>query len=282
MVKTLVRKRKAFGVGEVVWLAVLLLLAVLILYPLFWIFMSSFKDYNGIYSDVWGLPSSWHFENYSTAWNKGISQYFINSTVVTLCTLGGVIFVASFAAFGVSQLKGRLGNFVFLFCMCGLLLSPQVCLLPLFMLLKTLKLKNTLAAMILPYIAFRLPVSIMLLRSFFVGISKELKEAAVIDGASLLQIYGHIYLPLSKPILSTVMIMTSYYAWNEFVFATIFVDSSKLRTIPVGLMVFRDGLMTEWGVVLAGMVISCLPIIILFLLMQRNFVRGMTAGAVKG
>lgn len=97
-----------------------------------------------------------------------------------------------------------------------------------------------------------------------------------------MQIYGHIYLPLSKPIISTVIIMTAYYAWNEFVFATIFVDSSRLRTIPVGLMVFRDGLMTEWGVVLAGMVISCLPIIVLFLLMQKSFVRGMTAGAVKG
>ena len=150
------------------------------------------------------------------------------------------------------------------------------------MLLKSLKLKNTLFAMILPYIAFRLPVSIMLIRSFFVGISKELEEAATIDGATLMQIYGRIYLPLSKPIISTVIIMTAYYAWNEFVFATIFVDSSRLRTIPVGLMVFRDGLMTEWGVVLAGMGISCLPIIVRFLLMQKSFVRGMTAGAVKG
>ena len=96
-----------------------------------------------------------------------------------------------------------------------------------FMLLKTLKLKNTLWAMILPYIAFRLPVSIMLIRSFFVGISKEMEEAAIIDGATLFQIYKTIYLPLSKPIMSTVIIMTAYYAWNEFVFATIFVDSSS-------------------------------------------------------
>ena len=236
MEKVKVRKRRVYGPGEILWLAILFLLAALILYPLFWILMSSFKDYNGIYGDVWGLPDIWHAENYM----------------------------------------------IFLFCLCGLLLSPQVCLLPLFMLLKSLKLKNTLFAMILPYIAFRLPVSIMLIRSFFVGISKELEEAATIDGATLMQIYGHIYLPLSKPIISTVIIMTAYYAWNEFVFATIFVDSSRLRTIPVGLMVFRDGLMTEWGVVLAGMVISCLPIIVLFLLMQKSFVRGMTAGAVKG
>lgn len=282
MEKVKVKKRRVYGPGEILWLAILFLLAALILYPLFWILMSSFKDYNSIYGDVWGLPDIWHVENYMTAWNRGISQYFLNSLIVTICTLAGVVFASTFSAFGICQMKGRLGNFVFLFCLCGLLLSPQVCLLPLFMLLKSLKLKNTLLAMILPYIAFRLPVSIMLIRSFFVGISKELEEAATIDGATLMQIYGHIYLPLSKPIISTVIIMTAYYAWNEFVFATIFVDSSKLRTIPVGLMVFRDGLMTEWGVVLAGMVISCLPIIVLFLLMQKSFVRGMTAGAVKG
>ena len=282
MEKVKVKKRRVYGPGEILWLAILFLLAALILYPLFWILMSSFKDYNGIYGDVWGLPDIWHVENYMTAWNRGISQYFLNSLIVTICTLAGVVFASTFSAFGICQMKGRLGNFVFLFCLCGLLLSPQVCLLPLFMLLKSLKLKNTLFAMILPYIAFRLPVSIMLIRSFFVGISRELEEAATIDGATLMQIYGHIYLPLSKPIISTVIIMTAYYAWNEFVFATIFVYSSKLRTIPVGLMVFRDGLMTEWGVVLAGMVISCLPIIVLFLLMQKSFVRGMTAGAVKG
>ncbi len=276
------RHRHVYGAGEILWLMILILLAVLIIYPLFWILMSSFKDYQAIYGDVWGLPKVWHAENYVTAWQKGISQYFVNSSIVTLATVAGVVFIASFAAFGVCQLLGRLGNLIFMFCLCGLLLSPQVCVLPLFMLLKTLKLKNTLWAMILPYIAFRLPVSIMLIRSFFIGISRELEEAATIDGATLFQIYSNIYLPLSKPILSTVVIMTAYYAWNEFLFATIFVDSSKLRTIPVGLMVFRDGLMTEWGVVLAGMVIACLPIMILFLLMQKNFVRGMTAGSVKG
>ncbi|MBT9775860.1 ABC transporter permease subunit [Clostridium sp. MCC353] len=282
MKKGFAKKRRVYGPWEILWMVILLGLAILIIYPMFWILMSSFKDYQGIYGDVWGFPDIWHIENYATAWNKGISQYFVNSTIVTLVTLAGVVFVASFSAFGICQLRGRLGNALFLFCMCGILLSPQVCLLPLFMLLKSLKIKNTLWAMILPYIAFRLPVSIMLIRSFFVGISKELEEAATIDGATLMQIYRHIYLPLSKPILSTVVIMTAYYAWNEFVFATIFVDSSKLRTIPVGLMTFRDGLMTEWGVVLAGMVIACLPIVTLFIIMQKSFVRGMTAGAVKG
>ena len=241
--------------GKLIFL-MLILLSVIIIYPLLWILMSSFKDYMSIYQDVWGLPEVWHFDNYVRAWTRGISQYFVNSVIVTIATLIGVLFIASMLAFGITQLKGRIGYVAFLLVMVCLLLSPQVCVLPLFILLRGLGLNRTYLAMILPYIAFRLPMSVMLIRSFFVSISKEMEEAAIIDGASLWQIFTKIYVPLSKPILSTVTIMTIYYAWNEFLFATILVDSSSLRTIPVGLMVFRDGLMTEWGVVMAGMVIS--------------------------
>lgn len=260
----------------------LCILVFLIVYPLFWILISSFKDYQGIYQDVWGLPDAWHFENYLRSWDRGISQYFVNSVIVTIATLIGVVFVASAASFGIVQIRGRLGNIIFLITMCCMLLSPQVCVLPLFMLLRAFGLNDSYFAMIFPYIAFRLPISIMLIRSFFVGISKELEEAAIIDGASLWKIFTKIYVPLSKPIISTVVIMTVYYAWNEFMFATILVDSSSLRTIPVGLMVFRDGLMTEWGVVMAGMVISCIPLITIYLIMSKSFIRGLTAGSVKG
>lgn len=259
-----------------------LLLIFLIIYPLFWIIMSSFKDYAGIYQDVWGLPEEWHFENYLRAWDRGISQYFFNSVIVTIVTLAGVVFVASCMSFGIVQLRGKLSNLMFLLTMGCMLLSPQVCVLPFFVLLRSLGLNDTYFSMIFPYIAFRLPISVMLIRSFFVSISKELEEAAIIDGASMWQIFTKIYVPLSKPILSTVIIMTTYYAWNEFMFATILVDSSELRTIPVGLMVFRDGLMTEWGVVMAGMVISCIPLITIYLFMSKSFVRGLTAGSVKG
>ncbi len=268
-------------IGKLTFL-ICVLLCVLIIYPLLWIIMSSFKNYASIFQDVWGLPEQWLFSNYSRAWNRGISQYFLNSVIVTFATLIGVLFVGSTLAFGVTQMRGKAGYIVFLLVMACLLLSPQVCVLPLFILLRALKLNRTYFSMILPYIAFRLPVSVMLIRSFFVGISREMEEAAIIDGSTLWQIFTKIYVPLSKPILSTVTIMTAYYAWNEFLFATILVDSSKLRTIPVGLMVFRDGLLTEWGVVMAGMVISCIPLMVLYLMMSKNFIRGLTAGAVKG
>ncbi|MDO4264883.1 MAG: carbohydrate ABC transporter permease [Eubacteriales bacterium] len=274
--------RRKFGPGEILWLVILTVLAVLILYPLFWIVMSSFKDYNGIFKDVWGLPEKWLFENYATAWEKGISGYFVNSLIVSAGTIFGVVLLATFAAFGICQIKSKLANICFLMILGGLLLSPQVCLLPLYMLLKNLGIKDTYFALIFPYIAFRIPVSVMLIRSFFIGIPKDLEESAIIDGASFFQIYRKIYLPLSKPIISTVVIMTAYYSWNEFIFATMFIDSTARQTIPVGLMAFSDGLMTNWGVVMAGMVIACLPITLLFILMQKSFIRGITAGSVKG
>lgn len=274
--------RKRFGLGEILWTVILFLLAAIIIYPLFWVIVSSFKEYKEIYEDVWGFPKVWHFENYATAWNKGISNYFFNSAVVSVVTIAGVVCASTFCAFGLCHLSPKLGNTLLMICMGGLLLSPQVCLMPLFMLLKALKIKNTYWSMILPYIAFRLPVSVLLIRSFFVTIPKELEESATIDGCSLIGIYKNIYLPLSKPIISTVIIMTAYYAWNEFLFATMFIDSTRLKTIPVGLMVFKDALMSNWGVVLAGMVIACAPIVILFIIMQKSFIRGMTAGSVKG
>ena len=275
-------KLHRWGIGEYAWFIVLVILAIMIIYPMFWIIMSSFKDYNGIFKDVWGLPKEWLFENYKLAWEKGISNYFVNSLIVSVGTIIGVVLISTFAAFGICQMKSRFASLCFLLIMGGLLLSPQVCLLPLYILLKNLGLKDTYFALILPYIAFRLPVSVMLIRSFFISIPKELEESAIIDGATFFQIYKKIYLPLSKPIISTVIIMTAYYSWNEFIFATMFIDSSEKQTIPVGLMVFSDGLMTNWGVVMAGMVIACLPIAILFIFMQKSFIRGMTAGSVKG
>ncbi len=276
------KKRRTFGIGEIICSILLALFAIIIIYPLFWVLMSSLKDYNGIFNNVWGIPENFMWQNYADAWNKGISGYLINSLIVTSTTIIGVVLLASMCAFGLVHLKGRLGTVLFAMSVGGMLLSPQVCLMPLYILLRNLGLHDTLGAMIVPYIAFRLPMSILLIRSFFIEIPKELEESAIIDGCSMPRVYASIYMPLSKPIISTSVIVTAYYAWNELLFATMFVDSTEFKTIPIGLMAFRGALETNWGVVLAGMVIACTPVIILFLAMQKNFIRGMTSGAVKG
>lgn len=282
MTKVKSYKRSHWGIGEYICLAVLIILFLMIAYPLFWMVMSSFKSYDDIYQNVWSLPEVWHFENYVNAWQKGISGYFKNSVIVTVSTVVGVLLIASLCAYGLSRYNFKGLNVILLFCMGGMMLSPQVCLIPLYGLLKTLHIHNTYFAMILPYIAFRLPISVLLIRSYFLSIPKELEESATLDGCTPFGTFIRIFVPISKPILLTCTVLTSYYSWNEFLFSIIFIDSDSLKTIPSGLMNFRDALQTDWGILLAGMVLAALPIIILFIFMQKYFIRGMTAGSVKG
>lgn len=275
-------RRFGFGIGEGLTLLLLVGFAIVIIYPLFWMVVSSMKSYKEIYNNVWGLPGTWLIENYKTAWEKGISAYFVNSLIVTVATVVSVLIIASMAAFALSRFRSRIIDVALVLIMAGMMINPQVALIPLYGILTSLGIHNTRWALILPYIAFRLPLSVLLIRSYFLGIPKEIQESAIIDGCSEFGIYTRIYLPMSKPILVTSVVLTSFYAWNEFLFATIFIDSNALKTIPSGLMNFRDALRTDWGVLLAGMVIATLPMILLLILVQKHLVRGLSEGSVKG
>lgn len=276
------RKSLQLGTGEFITFLVLVAGSVLILYPLLWMVVSSMKGYNEIYHDVWGFPSQWLVGNYAEAWERGISAYFVNSVIVTGTTVLAVLLFASMAAFALARFRSRWIDIALVVIMTGMMINPQVALIPLFRVLTYLHLINTRWALILPYIAFRLPLSVLLIRSHFLGIPREIEESAIIDGCSEWGIYARIYLPMSKPILLTTVVLTSFYAWNEFLFATIFIDSDALKTIPSGLMNFRDALQTNWGVLLAGMVIATVPMVALLIALQKHLVRGMSEGSVKG
>ncbi len=260
----------------------LIAFAITILYPLIWMVISSMKSYDEIYNDVWGFPSTWIVENYSIAWSKGISSYFMNSLIVTGTTIIVVLIIGSMSAFALARYRTRLIDLALIFIIGGMMMNPQVALIPLFNILSSLELINTRWALILPYIAYRLPLTILLIRGYFLSIPKELEESAIIDGCSEFGIYRRIYLPMSLPILLTTVVLTAFYAWNEFLFATIFIDSEALKTIPSGLMNFRDALRTDWGVLLAGMVIASIPMVILLIFLQKYLVRGLSEGSVKG
>lgn len=260
----------------------LIIFSLIILYPLYWMVISSLKSYDEIYNNVWGLPEVWHFENYATAWSLGISNYFLNSVFVTGATIILVVFIGSMAAFALSRYRSKWIDISLYIIIGGLMMNPQVALIPLFELLTWMDLINTRWALILIYVAYRLPLTIILIRAFFLSIPRELEESAIIDGCSEFKIYTKIYLPLSIPILITTVVLTAYFAWNEFLFATVFIDSNDLKTIPSGLMNFRDALRTDWGVLLSGMVIASIPMIILLIFLQKYLVRGLSEGSVKG
>jgi raffinose/stachyose/melibiose transport system permease protein len=260
----------------------LLIFALMILYPLFWMFISSFKSYQEIYSNVWALPSEWHFENYALAWEKGIQNYFLNSAYVTGFSILLTVMSGTMAAFVLARYRNRWIDAALLFIIGGLMMNPEVALIPLFEILTFFNLIDTRWALIFTYVAYRLPLTIILIRAFFITVPKELSESALIDGCSEFGIYWRIYLPMSIPIVITSVIINAFYAWNEFLFATVFINSSELKTIPSGLMVFRDALRTDWGVLLSGMVIASVPMVILLIVLQKYLVRGLSEGSVKG
>ncbi|AMG82423.1 MULTISPECIES: carbohydrate ABC transporter permease [Microbacterium] len=261
---------------------ILAVYAVVIAYPLLWMVISSFKSSSEIFADPWGLPSVWLVQNYAAAWDRGISDYFLNSVIVTVISTAATVALAALCAYGMVRLSSRVANVVLIVAMGGLVVAPQVSLIPLYRLLDTMGLLNTYWAMILPYVAFRLPMAILLIRSVFLGIPRELEDAATIDGCRSFGVFRHVYLPLSASVLTTAAVLTGYFAWNEFLFAIVYIDADALRTIPAGLMSFRDSLSTEWGVLLAGLTIAALPIVVVFLALQRYFVAGVAAGSVKG
>jgi raffinose/stachyose/melibiose transport system permease protein len=260
----------------------LLLYFIAIAYPLFWMLINSFKNTAAIYNDTWGLPKEWLFSNYKAAWEQGVSSYFVNSLIITIGTCLLTVLISSLCAFGLTRFQMKGGKFLLLFISAGLMFSPQSSLIPLYELIQKLGIFDTYWALILTFTAYRIPLTVLLIRSFFLSIPKELEESAYLDGATSLAVFTRIFMPMSKPILFTGVILTAYYSWNEFLFSMLFIQTEENKPITSGLLVFKDALNTNWGVLLAGLVISAIPLIIVFLAMQKYFVRGLAEGSVKG
>lgn len=260
----------------------LLLLALIILAPLLWILLNSLKTNKEMFRDSLAFPAAWRFSNYAKAWSLGLYKYFKNSLLVSSVSLLGILSISSLLAYGLTRFRAKGSGIIFLIVLGGMALSEQVALVPLFKILKTLKIYNTYAAVILPYIAFRIPFTVFLMRAYFLSIPRELEEAAVVDGYNSFQIFTKIILPISKPVIASCGIVNLNFVWNEFLFANVFLNDKGIQTIPIGLMTFKGDLKVDYTTTLAGLVIASLPLILLFIALSKQFVRGLTTGAVKG
>ncbi len=260
----------------------LVFLVCVILFPVMWLILNSLKTNQEMFLNSLALPKKWMAVNYVTAWNKGLFNYFKNSILVSAVSLVFILFISSFLAYGLTRFQLPGSTFIFFLVLGGMALSEQVALVPLYKILQSMKLYNTQWAIILPYVAFRIPFTMFLLRSYFISIPKELEEAAIVDGCNSLQRFFLIIVPISRPVLASCAIVNLNFVWNEFLFANVFLESKSIMTIPLGLMAFQGDLKSDYVVMLAGILIASLPMVLLFLCMQRQFVRGLTQGAVKG
>jgi len=261
--------------------ALLTALAVVVLYPLLWMAISGFKTNAELFGDAWGLPAQWRFSNYVQAWDYGVVHYIANSLIVTVGSILLVTLVSSFAAFALVQVRIPLGQPMLMLILGGLMLSETVALVPLFRIMRSLDLYNTLIGIIILYTAFRIPFTTFLIRAYMIDLPTELRDAAIVDGASLWQMFWRVTLPLCYPILISAAILQALFSWNEFVFALVFIKDDALKTMPVGLMALQSKLTTNWPVVFAGLTISAIPMVLAFLFGQRHFVRGITEGLGK-
>ncbi|PZD95711.1 carbohydrate ABC transporter permease [Paenibacillus sambharensis] len=270
--------------GKILLHVFLILVAVTQIYPLIWLAFFSLKDNSEIFSgDVLGLPKSFLWSNYTKALSDGnVMIYFFNSVLVTAVSIILVLILASMTGYAITRMNWKFSNAAMTLILLGMMVPIHAALLPLFMVLKNLGLLNNYWSLIIPYVAFGLPLAVFILGSFFKGIPREMEESAVIDGCGIYRTFFSIILPLVRPAIATVAIFTFLSCWNELMFAVTFINDTAYQTLTVGMMSMVGTYITQWGIIGAGLMITTIPTIIIYLLLNKQVQKSMIAGAVKG
>lgn len=258
---------------------------IIALYPVLWLLLSSVKaphEFN--LRPTYALPEGFYLQNYVDAWTSGrFSIYFVNSVLVTIPSLVLILCLSVAAAFGIEIMRWQLKNKVLLLFLAGILIPIQMVLLPLYTMYFRAQLLDNRWGLILVYTAFGFPLSVFLLTGYLKSLSHEILEAAVVDGASIYQVFFRIVVPMMKNALITVGLIQFFFIWNDLLLSLTFVSTTPQRTIQAGLLDFvgRFG-QREWGPTFASIAMSVLPTLIIYLILNKLVIRGLTAGGVKG
>lgn len=286
--------------------AILLTWSVIVLFPLWTMAINSIKPQANIFSDPYGLPKEITFEGYQTVWKDkevivwpegGIHLgpinwdgfqtghfvvYFWNSLVVTSISLTLILLFGSLAAYGIASWQSRLSNFVYLFFVAGLMLPIRLGTINILQIILSLHLNDTIWGLIPIYIAMGLPVATFVLVPFIRALPVDLVDAARVDGASELRIYSSIIMPILRPALATVTIFNMIPIWNDLWFPLILIRAQDARTLIYAISLLFGQYQSDWTRILSTLVIAAVPVLVLYLLMSKQFIKGLTAGAVKG
>lgn len=262
----------------------LTVLAAIWLVPIITVMFTSVKSSTDFYSGMglFELPEKLLWSNYRNAWEQGrLALYIKNGLIVTCIKVPISIFISSMLAFALTRLNIRGSRAIFMFVLIGMMLPQQVALIPMNIIYSRAKLTNTYFCLILTYLGFGIPLATLVFRGFMTGIPKDLDEAARIDGCGNWRLYWSIIMPLSKPAIASALIMDFLYTWNEFMIQSVLITTDSMKTVPNGLLSFFGEFTVDYGLLNAGVLISVLPVFIVYLMFQKFFVSGI-AGAVKG
>lgn len=268
---------------DVVLLIVLIFLALMFLFPTFYAFMSALKTNGEILKDSMALPERLNLDNFVYLFQETeFPRALLNSTILTVVSMVLIIIVVPMAAYGIERKQSRATRAVYSIFIAGMMIPFQVYMVPLFKQLKVLGLYGTLTGPVVIYVAGAGCFGVLLYCSFIRGIPKELEEAAAIDGCGRFRIFWQIVFPLLKPCTSSLIIINGLGIWNDYLMPSLVLNSDTGATINVEIFSFVDQFTSRWDVVFAGTVCAMLPILIIFLCLQKYFVKGVAAGAVKG
>ncbi|MDR2793458.1 MAG: carbohydrate ABC transporter permease [Treponema sp.] len=263
--------------------AILIVWSLIVIFPLWVMVINSFKDRLAIYQNPFGLPAKWNVSNYGAILSDGdFLLYFRNSLMAVILSLVFLLIVGALASYALASWRGKFSRALYFFFIAGMMLPIKIASIRLLELVRFFNLLNTIWSLLPIYIAMGVPVAIFILTEFIRAIPYELTEAAVIDGASRFRVFSMIIVPLLRPALATVAIYNLVPFWNDLWFPLIFINDDRAKTVLLGVTRLFGQYQTDWSKVLAVLTLSAVPVIALYLTMSQQFIKGLTAGAVKG
>jgi ABC-type glycerol-3-phosphate transport system permease component len=276
-----VRQRRPRG-----WQLIYIPLVALLIFsvaPLLLAWFTAFKSAEQQLVNPWGLPIPPTLDNITEAWTVGrFGIYFKNSVIISVADVIGMVIVSSLAGYAFARLQFPGQKLLLYGLLIGLTIPVAAIIIPLYLTMRDFRLLNTYGSVIIADIALAAPIFVFIMRAFFKDLPAELDDAARIDGANEFQIFWQIMLPLARPGLLTVALLEFLWSWNDLLLPLVFLVSDELRTLPVGMLFFQGRFTIDYGLMSAGVLIISLPVTILFLIFQKDFVKGLASGALKG
>lgn len=254
-------------------------------YPLFWLFTASMKSpTEWAEKPAYALNEGFYIQNYIDAWTRGnMATFFKNSFITTVVALVFIVIFASTVGFAVTKMDWKGKDAIAKYFRLGIMVPVAVALMPLFQIFGKMNLLNTRYSLIISYVAFGLSLSIYLVQSYLRSFPDELLEASVIDGCGIYRMFYLVVVPLMKNAIVTVLVLQFFFKWNDLLFSMTFISDTSLKTIQTGLLYFSDEFGSKnWGAIFASVSISVFPMLILYSILNKKVIEGMTAGAVKG
>jgi raffinose/stachyose/melibiose transport system permease protein len=266
-------------------LCILLVLFFIIVFiiPFYFLAINSFKDLAGISKDVASLPRKWLFSNFGRAWTRmDFPRALANSLIVTTASLAGVVVFSSMAAYRITRHPSKWNNLVYILCLAEMIIPFQVIMIPLVVVLKNLGLINSLPGLIFSNWGLGVALGVFMFSGFIKSVPKELEESATLEGCSELSLFFRIVFPLLKPIVFTLVILDTFWFWNDYLLPLLVVSKPAFRTLPIAISSFMGQYFLQWDLALPALTMAILPAAAAFLLLQKHIVAGLVAGAVKG